>query len=598
MTINSKITERIDALRKAMESKGIDAYIVPSSDPHISEYPADYWKTRSWISGFTGSAGTIAVTKNKAGLWTDSRYFLQAIEELEGSGIELFKEGVSKTPSLEQWLTDELPQESTIGIDAQVFSCTEADKLSAFFIKRNLRVENNCPLFDQVWTDRPPLPESKIFALSDSTTGACAKDKIEKVRNAMRHEGTDTTLIAALDTIAWLYNIRGNDVAFNPVTVAYALVNETQSILFINKKKLTEETSNYLSSQDILVLDYHKVEEYLQNNLAEKKVLIAPAKINLSLRNKLPKSCQVTEVATHPADLLKSIKNETEIKGFRNAMKKDGVALVRFLMWLENSLEKNEAVSEIDISHKLKELRSKQADFFGESFGSIVGYGPHGAIVHYSANEKSNAKIEKQGLLLIDSGGQYYDGTTDITRTLVLGKIDDQMKIDYSLVLKGHIALAMAQFPQGTKGVQLDILARQFMWINGINYLHGTGHGVGHFLNVHEGPQSIRMDLNPIALEPGMVNSNEPALYRDNKYGIRIENLIVVRHASSGDYGNFYRFETLTLCPIDTKAIHKALLTEDEIDWLNNYHKTVYATLAPLLTEEENKWLKNKTNEF
>ncbi len=591
-------TEKITALRALMKDKGIDACIIPSSDPHISEYIPNHWKSRAWISGFTGSAGIVVVTANKAGLWTDSRYFLQAESELTGSGIDLFKDGLPETPGLKEWLVKELPENSCVGIDGNVYAASEAQALLTYFNDYQIKLETQFKPFDSIWKNRPEIPTDKIFILPEDFSGASIQAKIASLLKEMQATGAETTILASLDSIAWLFNIRGNDIAFNPVAVCYAVVSKKETILFVNPGKLTSEVIDYLQSQNVTLADYNRIFDYVKNIPAGQKILVNPAKINYSLYKNIPGTCTIKEIAVHPVDMLKSIKNATEIKGFKNALTRDGVALVHFYMWLEKTLAAGEKITEVDISQQLFYFRSEQAYFFGESFETIAGYAAHGAIVHYNASEGSDSVIEQKGLLLIDSGAQYLDGTTDITRTIAVGDISEQMSTDYTLVLKGHIALAQARFPQGTKGCQLDILARKALWERGLNYLHGTGHGIGHFLNVHEGPQSIRMDLHPTPLQPGMVTSNEPGLYRAGEYGIRIENLIQTIPGEKTDFGSFYQFETLTLCPIDKKPVKKSLLSESEIDWLNKYHQEVYDKLSPFLNEDEKSWLKEKTKAF
>ncbi|GHT64073.1 Xaa-Pro aminopeptidase [Bacteroidia bacterium] len=590
------VKEKIQALKTRMQAENVKACIIPSTDPHISEYPPEHWKTREWISGFTGSAGTVVVTLEKAGLWTDSRYFLQAETQLKDSGIELFKMGLPETPNFIDWLFSELSPGDSIGIEGSVFAALEAQSFIENFSKKGLKVHTDFAPYSQLWEDRPTLPDNPAFILPERFSGKSCREKIKKVTEILKKYNADITILAALDMIAWLFNIRGNDVAYNPVCLSYAVVSEKETVLFIRPEKLTQEVADYLYSQGVVIADYHKITDYVQSlalHLSPVTVLIAPSKINYGLYAAIPENCVKIEMAIHPVDALKSIKNETEIAGIRNAMQKDGVAMVRFLMDLEKSLASGERISEVTISEKLHRYRSEQAFFVGDSFATIAGYGPHGAIVHYEADEESDAEIFPEGILLIDSGAQYFDGTTDLTRTLALGAISDEMKKDYTAVLKGHIALATACFPKGTVGMQLDILARQFLWQNGTNYLHGTGHGVGHFLNVHEGPQSIRMNYNPATLELGMVTSNEPGLYQSDKYGIRIENLILVVPCQSTKFGEFYTFETLTLCPIDLKLIDFSLMSQLEMDWLNQYHQKVYKTLSPFLSESEKIWLEN-----
>ncbi len=593
-----KIAERISLLRKAMCDAGIDACIVTSTDPHLSEYPAAHWKIREWISGFTGSAGTIVVTKDKAGLWSDSRYFLQAESQLAGSGIGLFKERIPGVPTVNEWLSGELKKGDIIGIDGTVFSSLDAVALEQFFQMKGIRINPSFAPFSNLWNDRPVVPSNKIFLLPEEFSGMDTMRKIMRVLDELHREGANATILVSLDMIAWLFNIRGNDVDYNPVAVSYAFVSDQETVLFINPEKLTKETGDYLRTQGVVLADYEKVGTYIGNLSEDTCLLINSSKINAFLMGSVPKRCKVVHTAVHPIDLLKSVKNEVEISGFRNAMKKDGIALVRFWMWLEQRLNQKEKVTELDIDSKLREFRNRQPLYFGESFSSIVGYAEHGAIVHYSATEESNVEIRPEGLLLVDSGAQYFDGTTDITRTFAMGPLSKSMRKDYTAVLKGNIGLSMARFPKGTKGVQLDILARKALWERGENYLHGTGHGVGHFLNVHEGPQSIRMEYNPVEICPGMVTSNEPGIYKAGEYGIRIENLILAIRSECPVSGEFYQFEPLTLCPIDKKPVIKEMLSAEEIVWLNAYHKQVYNALSGELNEEERSWLKEKTDEI
>jgi Xaa-Pro aminopeptidase len=594
MTIN----EKIQLLREAMKADNIQACIIPSTDPHISEYTPEHWKTRKWISGFTGSAGTVVVTANKAGLWTDSRYFLQAAVQLQETDIQLFKMGLPDTPSFTHWLIAELSPGDTVGVEGAVFAASEARSLIRFFTGKNIRVNSSFTPYDSIWNNRPAIPSNPTFILPERFAGISTKEKIKQTLQAIRKEGAEQTILAALDTIAWLFNLRGNDVEYNPVAVSYAAVSEKETVLFINPGKLTPEVSDYLKGEGVVLADYVKITDYVKSIPAGSTLLVTPEKINYQLYTTIPENVSVIETTVHPVDQLKSIKNETEIAGMRNALQRDGVALTKFLIDLEKSLAAGEKVTELDISRKLRHYRSEQAYYVGESFGTIAGYGPHGAIVHYGATEETNATILPEGILLIDSGAQYFDGTTDITRTLAVGNVSTEMKKDYTNVLKGHIALATARFPQGTIGMQIDAFARQFLWQNATNYMHGTGHGIGFFLNVHEGPQSIRMEYNPTPLRPGMITSNEPGLYRTNAYGIRIENLVLIAPDQTTEFGDFYAFETITLCPIDKKLIDRSLLNEFEINWLNDYHKKVYESLSPLLSEEEKKWLKQQTDEI
>lgn len=592
--MSNKIQDRLALLRKFMTEKKIQAFIIPSTDAHLSEYPAEHWASREWISGFTGSAGTVVVTTNKAGLWTDSRYFLQAANELNETEINLFKEGLPNTPTIEEWLLDELSEGQCIGIDGNVYAAKEANTLALKLEAQGLSLVSEFDPFMDIWTDRPTIPQNLIFVLPQEYAGESARDKVVRICNRIEKLGAKGLLVASLDTIAWIFNIRGNDVQCNPVAVCYAYVSKKETVLFIDPKKLSIETANYLKAEGVTIAEYLKVSDYVKT--LEQSICLDSNKVPLSLYNSIPVNCKILDIPS-PADLMKSIKNETELQGFRNAMERDGVALVRFLMWLEKAVSKGE-VTEYIIPQKLIEYRSQQANFVGESFDTIAGYAGNGAIVHYHVSPESSLNVKPEGFLLIDSGAQYFDGTTDITRTVAVGALSDEMKKDYTLVLKGHIGIATAIYPQGTRGSQIDILARKALWDNGLNYLHGTGHGIGHFLNVHEGPQNIRMNENPTTLQIGMVTSNEPGLYRAGKYGIRIENLVLTQHEKTTDFGDFYSFETLTLCPIDTNPIAKDMLSDAEIIWLNNYHKHVYERLSPLLNAEEKDWLKDKTHEI
>lgn len=587
------IQRHLGALRKFLEEKQLHAFIIPSTDPHLSEYPAAHWASREWISGFTGSAGTVVVTRDKAGLWTDSRYFLQAAKQLENTDIDLFKEGLSTTPTIEEWLIAELSEGNTVGIYGNVYAANEAFQLNVRLNLNGLHLITDYDPFAEIWKDRPQIPLNPIFELPVKYSGLEASKKISQICTIIEKHGADSLLVASLDTIAWLFNIRGNDVKCNPVAVCFAYVSKKETVVFINPKKLTQEMGQYFRQENIQVADYDKIFDYVSSIPAQTRICLQSSKVSFALHNKIPKTCRIIDIPS-PADLMKSKKNETEQEGFRNAMQRDGVALVKFLMWFEKAVPTGE-VEEMTIVEKLTEYRSQQDLYVGESFDTIAGYGPNGAIVHYHVTPESSAKVKPEGLQLIDSGAQYFDGTTDITRTVAVGPLTEQMKKDYTMVLKGHIGIATCKYPEGTRGSQIDILARKALWDNGLNYLHGTGHGIGHFLNVHEGPQNIRMNENPTTLQPGMVTSNEPGLYRANQYGIRIENLILTKEDCVTEFGAFYSFETLTLCPIDTTPIVKEMLTEEEISWFNHYHQYVYDRLSVSLSDEEKEWLRDKT---
>ena len=585
------INERIASLRDVMRKAGVASCIIPGTDPHASEYIADYWKERVWISGFTGSAGTAVVTLTKAGLWTDSRYFLQGEEELKGSGMDLMKMGLPETADIIPWLIDTLKPGEKVAVNAQMFSVNAYSAMKSELETVGIELVS-IDLMKEVWTDRPDLPKKPFYVFDLKYSGQSTTDKIAATRAEMAKLRSQVFVMSALDDIAWLFNIRGNDVDFNPVVIAYALVEENDVTLFVDQDKLTEETKTYLASVGVRIKAYDAIYSVLEQIESSKTVLIDGAKLNRALYESIPAACTKRN-AMSPVFKLKSIKNEVEMAGVRQAMVKDGVALTRFFIWLEENL-KSGNLNEVSVDQKLYEFRSKQENFKGESFSTIAGYGPHGAIVHYRAVPESASTLKPENLFLLDSGGQYLEGTTDITRTVALGTPTVKQKIDFTLVLKGHIALATAKFPSGTRGSQLDILARKAMWDLGINYGHGTGHGVGHFLNVHEGPQNIRMDENPISLQEGMFMSNEPGLYRTNQYGIRTENLIHVIKAEKTEFGEFLKFETVTLFPIDKELIDVEMMSDEDIDWLNNYHKRVYDSLAQKLDENEREWLSRK----
>lgn len=570
--MKTNIPERIAALREAMRQQKVDAYIIPSSDPHLSEYPADRWKSREWISGFTGSAGTIVVTADKAGLWTDSRYFLQAASQLEGSGIELYKLALPETPSITEFLLHELHAGQAVGLDGQTYSAAEASALANKLSRKEIKLDTSADLIEGIWKDRPAVPGNPIFEMPEALSGASVHEKLDLINNQLRSEGADCLILAALDEIAWTFNIRGTDVTYNPVVVSYAFVSEDESVLFIKPEKLTAEITEHLKKEGVTLAEYSMIQRYLSRLPENSRVFVDMNKTNVSLYDAIPGSCTIVE-GISPANHLKSIKNETEIKGFQNAVVKDGVALTKFYIWLEKQMAEGAQVTEISAAEKLTALRAEQPQYIMDSFGTICGYAEHGAIVHYSATPETDATLKPEGLLLIDSGAQYLDGTTDITRTIALGEPTEQMKKDFTRVLKGTISLAKSKFPAGTRGSQIDILARKALWDSGINYLHGTGHGIGHCLNVHEGPQSIRMEENPVTLKPGMVISDEPAMYRTGEYGIRTENMILVREDSETEFGKFLGFDTLTLCFIDTSLIIIPMLSVREHAWLNKYHQ-------------------------
>ena len=560
----NQIINRIAKLRAAMTNSGITACIIPGTDPHASEYLAEFWKERVWISGFNGSAGTAVVTTRKAGLWTDSRYFLQAADQLAGTGIELMKQGQPDTLEIIPWLSDELYVGDRVGVNPQMFSANGYAAMKAELKMVGIQLVS-IDLLAEVWTERPSLPLNPFFVFDAKYAGKTTSDKLTDLRLELKKVRADIFVMSALDDIAWLFNIRGNDVDYNPVVIAYALVEENKATLFIAPEKLTSETRRYLESEGVSVAAYTAINEALSGISSSKAVLIDSAKLNQSLFEAIPADCPIRNTMS-PVFKLKSIKNEVEMAGYRRAMVKDGVALTKFFKWLEENVASGE-LTETSVNMKLYQFRNEQEHFIGESFGTIAGYGSHGAIVHYSATEESAFTLKPEGVVLLDSGGQYLDGTTDITRTVALGEVTAQQKTDFTLVLKGHIALGTAIFPSGTRGSQLDILARKAMWDLGLNYGHGTGHGVGHFLNVHEGPQSIRAEENPVTLQAGMFMSNEPGLYRSGEYGMRTENLIHIVPAMKTEFGQFLKFETVTLFPIDNELIDVYMLDDKEIEW-------------------------------
>ena len=596
--MKTNIPERIAALREAMKQHKIDAYIIPTSDPHMSEYPADCWKYREWISGFTGSAGTVIITADKAGLWTDSRYFLQASTQLEGTGIELFKMMLPETPTIPEFLTHELKEGQTVGLNGEIYSLADARSLEKALAEKEIKLNTNASLIDPILKERPAIPEAPMFEMPIELSGKSTEDKLLDINKMLHKAGADCTILSALDEVAWTFNIRGTDVAYNPVVISYAFVSEKESVLFMNPKKIPAEIAEHLKKEGVTLADYGMLATFLSRLPERTRVFIDSKRTNVAIYNALPKSSILIE-GTSPANHLKSIKNETEIKGFRNAVLKDGIAMTKFYFWLEKMLKAGEKVTELSAAAKLTALRSEQPQYVMDSFASISSYGPHGAVVHYSPTPETDTELKTDSLYLLDSGAQYLDGTTDITRTIALcDEPSEQMKKDFTRALKGTIGIAKCKFPAGIRGCLIDAFARKALWDAGINYLHGTCHGIGHCLNVHEGPQSIRMEENPVILEPGMVMSDEPAMYRPGEYGIRTENMILIREDSETEFGKFLGFETLTLCYIDTKLVIPSMLSVREHAWLNKYHQMVYDLVSPHLTEEEKAWLKEKTAEI
>lgn len=585
-----KTKDKIEALREHMREENIEAFVVYSADPHMGEYLPSEWKEREWISGFTGSAGLVVITLNEAGLWTDSRYFVQAPIELKDSGIKLFKDGLSETPNYIEWITTQLSDNTTVCVNALCCPHNEWEKMKEAFATKNIKL-SAAPLLEKVWTDREEAKEDrKIIVHPLCYTGRTVADKLQAIRKEMREKNADIHVVTSLDNIAWILNMRGNDVEFNPVFAGYLVIEKRAVTLFVDTKKCSSEVVAHLKEIEVEYFSYEFFFAFIKN-FEEKTIWVNPAS-NQAIFKYIENKNTLIKLPP-PSHLMKSTKNSTEISGAKIAHKRDGVAMVEFLYWLENNVGKT-YITEVSVAEKLLSFRQQQKNFKGESFGTIAGYQGNGAIVHYSAKPDSCKEITNKGILLLDSGGQYLEGTTDITRTIPLEEPNDTFKTDYTLVLKGYINLSMAKFPHGTRGCNLDILARLPLWKADRNYGHGTGHGVGSFLNVHEGPLNIRQDLIDQAILPGMIMSNEPGLYRNNKYGIRLENLMVCVEDTKSEFGNFYKFETITLCPFYTSVIKKDLLNDTEIDWLNNYHTTVLKTLSPHIKNEEIlKWLEN-----
>ena len=584
--------KNLEALRDEMRRVKVSAVIIPGTDYHQSEYISDHWKFRDWVTGFTGSNGTAVVTLDKAGLWTDSRYFLQAAQQLEDSGVDLHKEDIPGEATITEWLAEQLGEDDVLAVDGRLFSIVKANALEEFCGRNGFRFAADFAAADRVWSDRPERPLAKAFVHDDKYAGESAADKIARVMDEVEKMGADAVFIPALDEIAWTLNLRGEDVAFTPVAISYLYLSEKENVLFIDSAKVDDAVKAHLKEAGVKVKEYDEVEEYLSRVSVNTTVLLDPNIVSDTLARAL--ECYKV-YGKSPVSLLKAIKNDVQIAGTRKAMERDGAALVRLFKWLEENVASG-SFNECDVWEMGKKFRAEGDLYRGDSFGMIAGYKEHGAIVHYSATEESASTLHADGLLLIDSGGQYLDGTTDITRTVTLGNPTADEIHDYTLVLKGHLAIARAQFPVGTRGSQLDALARIYQWEEGMIYLHGTGHGVGHFLGVHEGPQNIRLNENPATLQPGMITSDEPGIYKAGRYGIRTENLVLcVPGVHSEEFGDFLKFETLTLFPYDARLIDLSMLTAKEIAQVNEYHAMVRERLTPYLNAEEAAWLADKT---
>lgn len=592
----NEINQRLEKLREVMRREHLSAFIFPSTDAHQSEYVADHWQGRAWISGFNGSAGTAVVTMRSAALWTDSRYFIAAEEQLRGTEFQLMKLKVEGTPTISDWIASELSQNKDecreVGLDGMVNSYNDTMALISDLRKAGgITVRTNFDPLEQIWMNRPAIPENPVEIQSLNFAGETVDDKIQRIRKALREHHADGILVSALDDIAWTLNLRGTDVHCNPVFVSYLLISSDQVSLFVNPKKISSEVKAYLDEHGISLFDYNQVEEGLES-YADYNILLDGDETSFCLWKSV--KCQEIIAAKSPIPVMKAVKNATEIEGYHRAMLRDGVAMVKFLKWLKPAVEAG-GQTEMSIDKKLTSLRAEQNLFRDISFDTIAGYQAHGAIVHYEATPETDAPLLPEGLILIDSGAQYQDGTTDITRTIALGPVTKEMKHVYTLVLKGHIQLELAKFPDGASGTQIDALSRECMWREGYNFLHGTGHGVGSYLNVHEGPHQIRMEWKPTPLRAGMTVTDEPGLYLKGKFGVRIENTLLIKDFVETTFGKFLQMESLTLCPIDTAPIDVDMLLLEEVEWLNAYHREVFEKLSPYLEDEEVGWLAEAT---
>ena len=591
------VTDRLARLRELMRREKLSAFVFPSTDPHNGEYVPDHWKGREWVSGFNGSAGTVVVTGNAAALWTDSRYFIAAAQQLEGTGIELMKLKIPGTPTIAEWLGQQLIdcQRPEVGIDGMVNSQASAEALIADLRSHGgITVRTNLDPLKTIWTDRPPIPQDLVSIHPLEYAGEDVKSKVSRIRKALRDLHADGMLMSALDDIAWTLNMRGTDVHCNPVFVSYLLISSNSVTLYINKVKLSHVVMAYLQDNGVSIDDYENVDKGLKS-YPDYNILIDPDETCYTLARIA--ACQEVVRSKSPVPALKAVKNEAEIRGYRSAMLKDGIAMVKFLKWLKPAVQAG-GQTELSVDRKLTSLRRQQPLFRDISFDTIAGYGTHAAIVHYEATPETDIPLEPHGMILIDSGAQYQDGTTDITRTIALGPVSDYEKHVYTLVLKGHIQLAMCKFPKGAAGTQMDILARSAMWREGLNYLHGTGHGVGSYLNVHEGPHQFRMEWMPAPFVEGMTVTDEPGIYLPDRFGVRIENTMIVEKYKTTEFGEFLQFDALTLCPIDTAPIDVSMLSDEEVEWLNCYHRRVYDAIAPHVSMDEREWLREATKEI
>ncbi|MET1057555.1 MAG: aminopeptidase P family protein [Pedobacter sp.] len=584
--------EKLSQIRAQMKADNVEAYIIPSADPHISEYLPKYYQCIPFASGFSGSAGTLVITHDFAGLWTDFRYFEQAAEQLQNSGFELVKQKVQHAPEYIQWLTDRLDKGAIVGTDEKLLSVLLGDLLTGQFSLKGISLQHKDYL-SPIWENRPELPSDNAFLISEEHAGQSVSSKLAAVRNALSMHQADYHLVSSLDDMAWLFNIRGKDVSFNPVVLSFALINHDHAKLFIQPDKLSEEEKVTLLKSGAEVLPYEDIERALQLIPENSSIFIDPKRNCYAYAKLIPASVRIIK-ETNPSTNLKAVKNGVELSNTREAMRKDGVAITRFLKWLEENIGK-EKITELSAAAQLRKYRAEQEGFIGDSFNTISAYRAHGALPHYAPSEESDAEIKAESLFLLDSGGQYFYGTTDITRTIPMGETTEQERADYTLVLKGMIEGCKVKFPKGTCGYQIDAITRKPLWDYAINYGHGTGHGVGYFLNVHEGPQVFNPTNNPVAIEPGMITSVEPGVYRPGKHGIRIENLVTTVTLEENEFNEWYGFETLTIAPISTSIVIRELLEKAQIDWLNNYNATVFDIVSPALDAEERQWLKEAT---
>ena len=596
MNNNNPVKNRISNLRKSLAENGLDAYLVPATDPHMSEYLPAHWRTLEWISGFTGSAGTVVVTQNFAGLWTDSRYFIQANEQLRDSGVELVKLRIPHTPEYMDWLVDTLAPGSVVGLDGNLLSQSLYALLESRLNSKNIQIRSDIDLISDQWENREDLPDNPVSEHPSKYQGLPRDSKLSRVRAELSDRGADYLLLSALDDIAWVLNLRGTDVPYNPLFVSHLLIGPDHASLFINPAKVPDNIRRKLKRDGILVYEYQEIETILSELPAGKTLSLDPGKVSRQLVRRISNEVSIQK-SISPTTVLKACKTEIEAAHTRQTMIRDGVVLTKFYYWLAHAVGK-ERVTELSATEKLHELRQEQKDNIGESFGTISAYGPHGAMPHYSASPESNLEIEPRSLYLLDSGGQYLGGTTDTTRVMSMGEITEEEITDYTLVLKGLINLSIMRFPVGTKGFQLDALARAPLWKNGINFGHGTGHGVGYYLNVHEGPQSISpapRGGKEAAFQPGMITSIEPGIYRAGKHGIRLENLVLCVEDESNEFGSFLSFETLTLAPLFTNLVNKKMLSKEELQWLKSYNNLVIRKIGKYLTPEEKEWAKRET---